>query len=97
MNKVVQSKQTEIARNGWGRDPFIPAPISPEEVNRGSDWRTFQLSGIIPNPEGGVAILDGEVIGVGEEHRGYRLMVVGDGRVTLEKEGEKYIIIMSEE
>jgi len=55
------------------------------------------LSGIIPSPGGGVAILDGEVIGIGEEYRGYRLIVVEDRRITLERNGKKFIISMPEE
>ena len=97
LDKDVRRRQEEIARQDWGRDPFNPAPISPEEINRSSNWRVFQLSGIIPSPEGGVAILDGEVIGVGEEHRGYRLIMVEVSRIILEKNGKEFIIKMLEE
>lgn len=97
LDKAAWQRQEEIARQDWGRDPFNPAPISPEEINRSSNWQAFHLSGVIPSPEGGVAILDGEVIGLGEEHRGYRLIKVKDRRITLEKNGEEVIIRMSEE
>ncbi len=97
LDRVVRQRQEEIVRRPWGRDPFNTAPISPEEVNRSSNWRAFHLTGIIPSSEGGVAILDGEVIGVGEEHRGYSLIKVEDRRITLEKSGKKFIINMLEE
>jgi hypothetical protein len=97
LDQAARGRQKEIARQPWGRDPFNPAPVSEEEVNRSSNWRAFQLSGIIPSPEGGVAILDGEVIEVGEDHRGYRLIKVEDSRITIEKDRKQFIIKMPEE
>jgi hypothetical protein len=94
--KLVQM-QNNIDEAPWGRDPFSPAPTPVEEGYEEGDWKEFKLSGVLPGPGGGAAMLNGELIGVGEMYRGYRLKEVSDTQIILEKEGQSYILRMPEE
>jgi hypothetical protein len=94
--KLVQIQNT-VAEGEWGRDPFNPAP-TPEIKDAGTwDLQNFRLSGVIPGPTGGAAIINGEVVGVGEYYRGFRLTRVKNLEITLEKDGNSYILNMPEE
>ncbi len=90
--KIVEM-QAAVAEGPWVRDPFQPLPT--EESDRGSlDWEKFQLSGII---SGRMAIINGELVAVGEEYQGYRLKQADKYRIILEKNDESFILTLAEE
>jgi len=90
--KLVQMQEA-IADEAWGRDPFR-APIVKDSDVLSTSWKDFKLTGVIP---GRNATINGEIIGVGEEFEGYLLIKVGDYGITLEKDGQSYILTMPEE
>jgi len=93
LDEEIIAKQTEIAAGPWERDPFRRPPVR-EEDRVVQDLRDFQLSGIIA---GRMAIINGEPVRVGEEFRGYRLRRAEQYRIILEKDGNTFILTISEE
>jgi len=97
LNEKLVQMQNRIETEPWGRDPFIPAPTPVYRDLETEGWKEFELEALIPGPGGGAAIIDGELIGVGEYYRGYRLSAVSKSRITLEKSGQSFILTMIEE
>lgn len=97
LNEKLVQMQNQIAGQPWGRDPFIPAPTPVSSDGEATGWKDFELDGLIPGPGGGAAIINGELIEVGEYYRGYRLSTVSNSRITLEKGGQSFILTMIEE
>lgn len=95
-NKLARM-QEQVDIGPWGRDPFNPAPTPMEEALETTDWKEFKLDGVIPHPERGAAFINGELIGAGESYRGYLLLRVEDYKIILEKGGQQFELIMSEE
>ncbi|MCX6349860.1 MAG: hypothetical protein NTV79_10250 [Candidatus Aureabacteria bacterium] len=91
--------QAQVAGETWGRDPFNPAPTPPEQPGEASDWKNFRVSGLIPGPAGGVAIINGQETAVGESYRGYRLLEIDfeNYAIILEKDGQKCRLEMPQE
>ena len=84
--------QSAVAAGPWERDPFHIPPVSESERLTGSH-EGFQLGGIIP---GRAATINGEPVGVGEEFQGYILREAGDDTITLEKDGQSFILTLPE-
>ncbi len=93
VDEKILEMQASIAEAPWERDPFRPPPVR-EEDRPVQDLRDFQLSGIIA---GRMAIINGEPVRVGEEFRGYRLRRAEHYRIILEKDGNTFILTISEE
>ena len=91
--------QARVAGETWGRDPFNPAPTPPEQSGEAGDWKNFRVSGLIPGPAGGVAIINGQEIAEGESYRGYRLLEIDfeNYAIILEKDGQKCRLEMPQE
>ena len=91
--------QARVADETWGRDAFNPAPTPPEQPGEASDWKNFRVSGLIPGPAGGVAIINGQEIAEGESYRTYRLLEIDfeNYAITLEKDGQKCRLEMPQE
>ncbi|MDP8215060.1 MAG: hypothetical protein RAO92_04160 [Candidatus Euphemobacter frigidus] len=93
LNEKLVRMQNTIADEPWGRDPFQPPPVTKND-KQSSDWKDFTLSGVIP---GRAATINGAIVGVGEEFEGYLLIKVGNYGITLEKDGQSYILTMPED
>jgi hypothetical protein len=93
LNKKLAQMQKAIADEAWGRDPFR-APIVKDDDVLSTSWKDFKLTGVIP---GRTATINGEIIGVGEEFEGYRLIGVENYRIILEKAELSYILTMPED
>jgi len=65
---------------------WVPTPRGPGPENRGSAPLTLKLSAVMPSRTGGIAIINGATVRVGEEveHSGYRLARVTEGTAVLE-------------
>ena len=85
--------QKTIADQSWEGDPFHPLPVD-EQNKPSTNWKDFKLTTIIP---GRTAIINGEIIKIGEEFEGYRLIKVENYRITLEKAEQSYILNMPED
>ncbi len=91
--------QAQTASEPWGRDPFNPAPTPMEGPGETNDWKNFRLSGLIPGPAGGVAVINGTEVAAGDTFRGYRLIELNfeDYTIVLEKDGQECRLAMPQE
>lgn len=93
VDERILEMQASIAEAPWERDPFRPPPVR-EEDRPVQDLQDFELSGII---SGRMAIINGEPVRVGDAYRGYRLSRAEQYRIILEKDGQTFILTISEE
>ena len=96
MDDKLLQMQSARSEEPWGRDPFNPPPTPAVVEEAGLEWRGFRLTGVIPGPAGGTAVINGQVVGKGEVFQGYLLREVEIGKIALEKDGETFIITMPE-
>jgi len=69
--------------------PFKPAVLPPPEPPQPPvDWPSLTLDGVLGKGRNGAAIINREVIGVGETVKGATLVSIGKQGVNLEYEGE---------
>lgn len=62
----------------WGRDPFVVgAGVAPEASGSGA------LTGIFSDPKMSYCIIDGNVVKVGEEVSGYKILEITKDSVTV--------------
>jgi hypothetical protein len=87
------SLQKERAELDWGRDPFSKAVR--KEFYSGT---SLVLKGISLGREGrGYALINDEVVTVGDTISGYQVMEVEKNRVFLKKEEESFYLVLPEE
>lgn len=81
-----------------GRDlhwnPFVKPPLLAKPVRPSDPAGPVEpeappvLSGTLVSATAPMAILDGQLLSVGDEHAGYRLVSVQEGAATFDKQGE---------
>jgi len=97
LNSEEAQAQAEIAGRSWGRNPFVPAPTPVVETADSTEVVKFTLSSVFPAREGGVAVINGTVLEVGEVFRGYELLEVDGMGVRLGRNNEIFTLFMPEE
>jgi len=99
LDQKLLEMQAQSASEPWGRDPFNPAPTPMEGPGEASDWKNFRVTGLIPGPAGGVAVINGTEVGEGDSYRGYRLIELDfeNYAIILEKDGQECRLAMPQE
>nr|HPJ72107.1 hypothetical protein [bacterium] len=92
-----RARQREIDAEPWGRNPFKASPTPVPELGGEESRMGFVLSGVFPAAGGGVAIVNGQDLKVGETMLGYELVEVGASFVTFSKNGNTFTISLPEE
>ena len=72
------ARATELA---WGRDPFTGGSAD-------SEVSGFDLSGILWDAAAPIAVINGQMLRVGDEVEGYRVVTITQDRVTLSDGGQ---------
>jgi hypothetical protein len=99
LDKKLLEMQSQTAAEPWGRDPFNPAPTPMEGPGVTNDWKNFRVTGLIPGPAGGVAVINGTEVVVGDSYRGYLLIEIDFDQyaIILEKDGQECRLEMPQE
>ena len=71
------AQRRRAALLGWGRDPFSRAAASPSEPEG------LVLSGILWDEAAPMAIINGQLLHIGEECEGYRIVAITQERVSV--------------
>ena len=72
----------------------IPEP-KPEQVKKPA--RQLELRGTMTAGEDSLANVDGEIVAIGEEFEGYRLVSVKDGEAVFSKDGKLITLTLDED
>ena len=84
-----QAQREHAARLAWGRDPFTGGSAG-EEVGG------FALSGILWDPSQPIAIINGQMLRVGDEVEGYRVTAITQDTVSISDGGQALKLAISQ-
>ena len=76
-----QAQREHAAALAWGRDPFTGGSV-------GSEVSGFDLSGILWDPSQPIAIVNGQMLRVGDELEGYRVTAITQDTVSISDGGQ---------
>jgi hypothetical protein len=76
-----RAQREHAATLAWGRDPFTGG-------SAGGEVSGFDLSGILWDPSQPIAIINGQMLRVGEELEGYRVLAITQDTVSLSDGGQ---------
>ena len=76
-----QAQREHAATLAWGRDPFTGG-------SAGSEVSGFDLSGILWDPSQPIAIINGQMLRVGDEVEGYRVTAITQDTVSISDGGQ---------
>ena len=86
--------QKEHAAKPWGRDPFVRL----KTLEAGSRTSSLELKGIsIGMDKKGFALINQEIVRVGDKIEGCDVLSVEKNRVLLQKNGQKFYLKLPEE
>lgn len=83
---IRMEKQAAPADMQWGRDPFSLTPDKQTETG------TFQLSAVIWDETNPIAIINNEVVGIGQEIDGCQVIKINKDNVILKKGEEERVV-----
>ncbi len=88
-----RSKMKESAiKEGWGRDPFFPGTSS---VAADSGLEGFVLSGILWNQDNPYAIINNDIVAVGDIVDDAMVLEINEDNVIVEQDDQRYILKVS--
>lgn len=94
-DRRIEEAQKKKMALPWKRDPFIPRE---KFKKRGANiGRGLKLSGILWDETSPAVIINDEIVGIGDEIDGKKIIRIDRDRVVLEVEGEEYILKLEEE
>jgi len=86
--------QKEYAAKPWGRDPFLRV----KTVEAGSRTSSLELKGIsIGSDKKGFALINQEIVRVGDKIEGCEVLNIEKSRVLLQKGGQSFYLKLPEE
>ncbi|MDD5654841.1 MAG: hypothetical protein PHR91_04280, partial [Candidatus Omnitrophica bacterium] len=86
--------QKEYAAKPWGRDPFLRV----KTVEAGSRTSSLELKGIsIGSDKKGFALINQEIVRVGDKIEGCEVLNIEKNRVLLQKGGQSFYLKLPEE
>lgn len=92
MSVPISLEMTEVeesaVKEDWGRDPFSFATSS----DSGPGLEGLILNGIMWDAEAPYAIVNSDVVKVGDKLRGMKVTAITENSVVLEYEGKKYTL-----
>ncbi len=71
-----EAQRKHAAALAWGRDPFTGS-------SAGGEVSGFDLSGILWDANAPIAVINGQMLRVGDEVEGYRIVTITQDRVTM--------------
>jgi len=77
------------------RDPFVPlinAKAKHDSEKEKADTGAFQMEGIIYDPGGSLAIINGKVLREGDVLNGYKVAQIQKSCVNMSREGETFTL-----
>lgn len=79
----------DLRWNPFDRPQLLAEPVRPSDPAGSVESEAPPvLSGTLVSTTAPMAILDGQLLSVGDEHAGYRLVSVQEGAATFDKQGE---------
>lgn len=81
-----------LAHNPFSKPMTItaPAPSVVKQLQPVEEFVELQLTATLVSTSAPLVIVEGEMLGIGEEIEGYRLISVEEGRAVFDKKGERH-------
>lgn len=95
---VVSAEQTQVLRhNPFDKPEILAQPVREKGKQQAArKEKPPVLGGTLVSTGVPMVILDGELLGIGEQHGGYRLLAVEEGAATFEKQGQHVELLVAD-
>lgn len=89
-------RPASLHHNPFDRPAVLAEPAAPKTAPVRVPDVPPTLHGTLVSAAAPMAILDGELLSIGQEYAGYRLVAVTEGAATLEKQGEEIRVTIND-
>ena len=93
LSREIVQRQALGVQAPWGRDPFVlKTKTTPQEAQRATPLVGVSISAIIMRGDVGMAMVNQEIVHLGDDFRGHKVVKIDRSGIVLEREGQQVII-----